>query len=45
MSANLYQDHLTTRKNQEAQAVQLLVELNTLANKGVNVLFFGNRIA
>ena len=28
MSANLYQDHLTTRKNQEAQAVQLLVELN-----------------
>lgn len=45
MSANLYQDHLATRKNQEAQAVQLLVELNTLANKGVNVLFFGNRIA
>jgi len=45
MSANLYQDHLTTRKNQEAQAVLLLVELNTLANKGVNVLFFGNRIA
>lgn len=45
MSANLYQDHLTTRKNQEAQAVQLLVELNTLANKGVDVLFFGNRIA
>ena len=45
MSANLYQDHLTTRKNQEAQAVQLLVELNTLANKGVNVLFLGNRIA
>ncbi|RVU83151.1 glyceraldehyde-3-phosphate dehydrogenase [Leucothrix sargassi] len=45
MSANLYQDHLTTRKNQEAQAIQLLVELNTLANKGVNVLFFGNRIA
>nr|WP_313091136.1 glyceraldehyde-3-phosphate dehydrogenase [Moraxella sp. CTOTU48268] len=45
MSANLYQDHLTNRKNQEAQAVQLLVELNTLANKGVNVLFFGNRIA
>ena len=45
MSANLYQDHLTTRKNQEAQGVQLLVELNTLANKGVNVLFFGNRIA
>ena len=45
MSANLYQDHLTTRKNQEAQAVQLLVELNTLANKGVNMLFFGNRIA
>ena len=45
MSANLYQDHLTTRKNQEAQAVQLLVELNTLANKGVTVLFFGNRIA
>lgn len=45
MSANLYQDHLTTRKNQEAQAVQLLVELNTLTNKGVNVLFFGNRIA
>ena len=45
MSANLYQDHLTTRKNQEAQAVQLLVELNTLANKGVNVLFFGNSIA
>ena len=45
MSANLYHDHLTTRKNQEAQAVQLLVELNTLANKGVNVLFFGNRIA
>ena len=45
MSANLYQDRLTTRKNQEAQAVQLLVELNTLANKGVNVLFFGNRIA
>ncbi|MBW4015614.1 glyceraldehyde-3-phosphate dehydrogenase [Moraxella osloensis] len=45
MSANLYQDHLTTRKNQEAQAIQLLVELNTLANKGVDVLFFGNRIA
>ena len=45
MSANLYQDHLTNRKNQEAQAVQLLVELNTLANKGVDVLFFGNRIA
>ena len=45
MSANLYQDHLTTRKNQEAQAIQLLVELNTLANKGVNVLLFGNRIA
>ena len=45
MSANLYQDHLATRKNQEAQAIQLLVELNTLANKGVNVLFFGNRIA
>ena len=45
MSANLYQDHLTTRKSQEVQAVQLLVELNTLANKGVNVLFFGNRIA
>lgn len=45
MSANLYQDHLANRKNQEAQAVQLLVELNTLANKGVNVLFFGNRIA
>ena len=45
MSANLYQDHLATRKNQEAQAVQLLVELNTLANKGVDVLFFGNRIA
>ena len=45
MSANLYQDHLATRKNQEAQAVQLLVELNTLANKGVNVLFFGNSIA
>ena len=45
MSANLYQDHLTTRKNQEAQAVQLLVELNTLANKCVDVLFFGNRIA
>lgn len=45
MSANLYQDHLTTRKNQEAKAIQLLVELNTLANKGVNVLFFGNRIA
>ena len=45
MSANLYQDHLTNRKNQEAQAIQLLVELNTLANKGVNVLFFGNRIA
>lgn len=45
MSANLYQDHLTTRKNQEAQAVQLLVELNTLVNKGVDVLFFGNRIA
>ena len=45
MSANLYQDHLTNRKNQEAQAVQLLVELNTLANKGVNMLFFGNRIA
>nr|WP_309596031.1 glyceraldehyde-3-phosphate dehydrogenase [Moraxella osloensis] len=45
MSANLYQDHLANRKNQEAQAVQLLVELNTLANKGVDVLFFGNRIA
>lgn len=45
MSANLYQDHLTTRKSQEVQAVQLLVELNTLANKGVDVLFFGNRIA
>jgi glyceraldehyde 3-phosphate dehydrogenase len=35
----------TLLSNSNAQTVQLLVELNTLANKGVNVLFFGNRIA
>ncbi|MDO5651625.1 MAG: glyceraldehyde-3-phosphate dehydrogenase [Moraxella sp.] len=42
---NLYQDHLNTRKNQENQAVELLVALSALSAQGVAVNFLGNRVA
>lgn len=45
MSANLYQDRLTTRITQENQATELLVALNKLANNDVAVSFLGERVA
>ncbi|MFW2176469.1 MULTISPECIES: glyceraldehyde-3-phosphate dehydrogenase [unclassified Moraxella] len=45
MSANIYQDHLTTRKAQEKTATELLVALNNLAENDNSVTFFGERVA
>ena len=45
MSANIYQDRLTTRKAQENDATALLVTLNKLANNDVAVSFLGERVA
>lgn len=41
--SNLYSTHLSSRKTQEIQAVELLVALNTLANRQVLVTFLGER--
>ncbi len=45
MSANIYQDRLTTRKAQENDATALLVTLNKLANNDVAISFLGERVA
>ncbi|OAV27356.1 NADPH-dependent glyceraldehyde-3-phosphate dehydrogenase [Moraxella catarrhalis] len=42
--SNLYSTHLSSRKTQEIQAVELLVALNTLANRQVLVTFLGERM-
>lgn len=42
--SNLYSTHLSSRKTQEIQAVDLLVALNTLANRQVLVTFLGERM-
>lgn len=42
--SNLYSTHLSSRKTQEIQAVELLVALNTLASRQVLVTFLGERI-
>lgn len=41
--SNLYSTHLSSRKTQEIQAVELLVALNTLASRQVLVTFLGER--
>ena len=41
--SNLYSTHLSSRKTQESQAVELLVALNALANNQVAVTFLGER--
>lgn len=41
--SNLYSTHLSSRKTQEIQAVELLVALNTLASRQVSVTFLGER--
>lgn len=42
--SNLYSTHLSSRKTQEIQAVELLVALNTLASRQVSVTFLGERM-
>ncbi|OAV25764.1 NADPH-dependent glyceraldehyde-3-phosphate dehydrogenase [Moraxella catarrhalis] len=42
--SNLYSTHLSSRKTQEIQAVELLVALNTLASRQVLVTFLGERM-
>lgn len=42
--SNLYSTHLSSRKTQEIQAVELLVALNTLASRQVLVTFLGKRM-
>lgn len=42
--SNLYSTHLSSRKTQEIQAVELLVALNTLASRQVSVTFLGKRM-
>lgn len=42
--SNLYSTHLSSRKTQEIQAVELLVVLNTLASRQVLVTFLGERM-
>lgn len=41
--SNLYSTHLSSRKTQEIQAVELLIALNTLANRQVLATFLGER--
>lgn len=41
--SNLYSTHLSSRKTQEIQAVELLVALNTLVSRQVLVTFLGER--
>lgn len=41
--SNLYSTHLSSRKTQEIQAVELLVALNTLASRQILVTFLGER--
>ncbi|MFC0819658.1 glyceraldehyde-3-phosphate dehydrogenase [Moraxella marmotae] len=43
--SDLYSAHLSARKAQESQAVELLVVLNGLANNQVSVTFLGERVA
>ncbi|AXT95135.1 glyceraldehyde-3-phosphate dehydrogenase [Moraxella catarrhalis] len=42
--SNLYSTHLSSRKTQEIQVVELLVALNTLASRQVSVTFLGERM-
>lgn len=42
--SNLYSTHLSSRKTQEIQAVELLVALNALASRQVLVTFLGERM-
>lgn len=42
--SDLYSTHLSARKNQESQAVELLVALSALAKRQVQLTFLGERV-